>query len=128
MKNEDAVVTLQVQLMSIEKGLWTNDPQLYGSTLTSDALLVFAETGPISRDVAVAAIEKENAEGRRWADVEFEGFRVSQPTDGVALVHYRVIARWAHESTPLTALATSLYVSRGEEWKLAFHQQTTVDN
>ena len=44
----------------------------------------------------------------------------------VALLTYRAVARWAHESAPYTALASSVYVKRGETWKLALHQQSPL--
>ena len=54
---------LQDQLLAIERRLWTNDAPFYEANLTDEALLVFSETGVITRDAAVAAIRKENAEG-----------------------------------------------------------------
>lgn len=113
-------------LTAIERTLWTNDPVLYRESLTPDAVLVFPETGPISRDVAVAAIEKENAEGRAWAEVSFEAPRLLRLDDGVALLHYRVTARWEGDAASMTMLASSVYVRRDGTWRLAFHQQSSV--
>src|SRR4029434_4475399 len=62
---------LQDQLLAIERRLWTNDAPFYEANLTDEALLVFSETGVITRDAAVAAIRKENADGRQWEHVEF---------------------------------------------------------
>jgi hypothetical protein len=87
---------------------------------------VFAETGMISRDQAVAAIRRENDEGRRWADVPLSDVHVSRLAADVSLLHYRVNARWEHESDTVVALASSVYVRRGDTWKLAFHQQTEI--
>jgi hypothetical protein len=112
------------QVVSLEKALWTNDPGIYKATLLPDAAVVFAETGLISRDQAVEAIEQENAEGRRWAEVTFADVRVSPLGADAVLLHYRVTARWEHEDAPIAVLASSVYVRRGNEWKLAFHQQT----
>jgi hypothetical protein len=58
-------------LYQIERSLWTNDPKVYHESLRHDALLVFQETGAITRDTAVAAIREENREKRRWAEVRF---------------------------------------------------------
>jgi hypothetical protein len=49
---------VQDQLVAIERRLWTNDAAFYEAHLTDDALLIFAETGAITRDVAVSAIRK----------------------------------------------------------------------
>jgi hypothetical protein len=61
-------------LIDIERRLWTNDAQFYRDNLTEDCLLVFAETGVITREIAVDAIRKENEQGRRWAKLTFRRF------------------------------------------------------
>ena len=113
-------------LVNIEKRLWTDDADFYKDNLSEDCLLVFPETGVISRDIAVEAIRKENEEGRRWAEVHFDEVRSLRLADDVALLTYRAIARWEHEKSAITALASSLYVKGDGAWKLAFHQQTPV--
>jgi hypothetical protein len=118
---------LQDQLLTIERSLWTNDAVVYESNLTDDALLAFPETGVITRDTAVEAIRQENAEGRRWAEVRFDDIRVLRIGADTALLTYRVAARWAHERSSTTALASSVYARRGDVWKLAFHQQSPLD-
>jgi hypothetical protein len=114
------------QLLDIERRLWTNDAVFYEDNLTEDCLLVFPETGVITRDIAVDAIRKENEEGRRWAEVTFGDISKLMQADDVALLTYRVKARWEHEASALTTLASSLYVKRDGDWKLAFHQQTPI--
>jgi hypothetical protein len=114
------------QLIDIERKLWTNDAVFYRNSLTEDALLVFPETGVITRDAAVDAILTENADGRRWAEVEFYDVRSLRLADDVALLTYRVAARWEHDQSKNLALASSVYVKRDEVWKLAFHHQTPV--
>ena len=41
---------MEQELVAIEKGLWTNDAPLDRDSLIRDALLVFPETGVITRD------------------------------------------------------------------------------
>jgi hypothetical protein len=113
-------------LIDIERRLWTNDAAFYQDNLTEDCLLVFAETGVITREIAVNAIRKENQQGRRWAEVNFDEIRQLRLTDAVSLLNYRVNARWEHEESSVTLLASSIYVRRDEVWKLALHQQTPV--
>jgi hypothetical protein len=113
-------------LIDIERRLWTNDAAFYQDNLTEDCLLVFAETGVITREIAVDAIRKENEQGRRWAEVNFEEIRQLRLTNAVSLLNYRVTARWEHEESNVTLLGSSIYVKRDEAWKLAFHQQTPV--
>ena len=113
-------------LVDIERRLWTNDAVFYRDNLTEDCVLVFSETGVINRDVAVDAIRKENEEGLRWAEVGFDEIHKLKLASDVALLTYRVNARWEHEDSMITALASSLYVKRNGLWKLAFHQQSPI--
>ena len=117
---------LQQQLTEIERKLWTNDPVFYASALRDDAVLIFPETGAITRDAAVAAIRVENAEGRRWEEVHFHDERLLELRDGVVAILYRVVARWARETRVTTALAASTYVEGHGGWMLALHQQTPI--
>jgi hypothetical protein len=120
-------MALDNPLMEIERKLWSNDAVFYQDTLIEEALLVFPETGVITRDVAVEAIVAENAAGRRWAEVQFDDVHRVQLAEDVTLLTYRVAARWAHEASKRSALASSVYVKRNGRWKLAFHQQTPLD-
>jgi hypothetical protein len=115
------------RLVETERRLWTNDPVFYKKNLADDCLLVFPETGIITRDLAVKAIRKENEEGRRWAEVHFDEIRSIRLTEDVLLLTYRVAARWEHEESTIRALASSVYVRHGNVWKLAFHQQTPLN-
>jgi hypothetical protein len=117
---------LQEQLLKTERELWTNDALLYRDTLIPEALLVFPETGEITRDAAVDAIKQENAEGRRWAEVHMDQVRTLPLSDDAVLLTYRVAARWEAEQATTVAQASSAYVRRNGKWKLAFHQQTPL--
>ena len=102
---------LKHALLAIERRLWTNDPAIYGANLTYDAVLVFAETGVIGRETALAAIRQENAEGRRWTEAAFNDVFASQVTPDTALLTYRVTARWEHEQSPITAVDRNIIAS-----------------
>ena len=115
------------RLLDIERRLWTNDARLYRDTLLQDAILIFPETDVITTDAAVEAIRQENAEGRRWAEVGLEQARTAALSGDVVLLTYRVTARWEHEREPIEARASSVYVRRGDRWKLAHHQQTALE-
>jgi hypothetical protein len=119
-------VGLQDDLVGIERRLWSNDADVYATSLTEDAILVFAETGVIGRDTALGAIRQENAEGRRWADVTFDDVLTTQPAQDTAVLTYRVTARWEHQPSATQAFASTLYVRDKGRWKVAFHQQTPV--
>jgi uncharacterized protein (TIGR02246 family) len=117
---------VESQLLDIERKLWTNDAVFYKHSLTEDAVLVFAETGPITRAVAIEAIHAENAEGRRWAEVDIGEVRLARLTTAACLLTYTVAARKESERSGMSALASSVYVHRSGAWKLAFHQQTPL--
>jgi hypothetical protein len=120
-------MALDKQLIDIERKLWSNDAIFYKDNLIAESLLVFPETGVITRDVAVDAIVAENAEGRRWAEVQFDEVHSVQLAENVTLLTYRVDARWEHEESKRLALASSVYIKRDGVWKLAFHQQTPLE-
>ena len=119
-------MNLENKLLVIERQLWTNDATVYAANLTDDAILVFAETGVIRREAALAAIKQENAEGRRWAEVRLDDALALPIAQDTALLNYRVTARWEHERSAIVALASSIYVRHESQWKLAFHQQTPI--
>jgi hypothetical protein len=115
---------LEDELVTVERTLWTNNRETYDARLEQDAVLVFPETGVMHKAAALEGIEQENRTGRRWADVAFADVKAVAVTHDTALLVYRADARWEHESTIRSVLATSLYVKRGHEWMLAFHQQS----
>ena len=113
-----------VDLYQIERTLWTNNPEIYHDSLRSDALLLFGETGVITRDTAVAAIRDENREDRRWAEVTFSDQRTLAPTSDTCILIYKATARWNYSQDPITVLCSSFYALDADVWKLVFHQQT----
>ena len=117
-------MSVQDELIGIERRLWKNDPVLYREHYTDDALITFPETGVIDIAFAVEAIRRENAEGRHWAEVAFDDVRTLRVSADVTLLLYKVIARWAHDATPMTRLCTTVYVRRDGRWKAAHHQQS----
>jgi hypothetical protein len=111
-------------LYEVERSLWTNDPTVYHNSLRHDALLLFQETGVITRDTAVAAVREENRQNRHWADVSFSDQRVLSPTHDTRVLIYKATAQWNYEQDPITVLCSSIYALHSGEWKLVFHQQT----
>jgi hypothetical protein len=117
-------MSLQDELVPIERTLWTNNRHIYEERLVDTAVLVFPETGVMHKSAALEGIEQENRAGRRWADVAFADVEAVSVTPDAALLTYRADARWEHESTIRSVLATSLYVRHERGWMLAFHQQS----
>jgi hypothetical protein len=61
--------------------------------------------------------------GQPWASHTLEDLHVLAVTDDVAVVTYGVVAQ--REGPPTySALISSIYVRRGDSWRLALHQQT----
>jgi len=117
-------MTLLDTLTQIERTLWKNDTTIYQRTLVDEAILVFVETGPITKATAIEEIRKENERGRRWGEVSFEHPRLTQISTETAALTYKVIAHWQGEHAPMSALCTSVYTLRGDNWKLVLHQQS----
>lgn len=114
-------------LISIERTLWENNAQFYYDRYLPEAVLIFPGVGRIDRDTAVEAIQKENAEGRAWAEVRFDdvdGRWIT--TDTAALITYKATARWNYESTASQMLCATVYVRIGGSWRVALHQQTLI--
>lgn len=113
------------ELLTIERTLWENNADVYRKTYAPQAVLVFPGVGRIDRESAVAAIHKENAEGRAWAEVRFDDAIGRWLTAGsAALISYRATARWNDETVGSQTLCATVYIRQGEAWRVAFHQQT----
>lgn len=115
-------MTLEQELLALEKQFWTAGPEFYRGHVDEQCLLAFPEmAGVISRD-SVAATVKED---QRWTDLSMEGSGFLQLDDLTAVLTYHAKAQRA-DGTPYAALVSSAYVKRRSGWKLAFHQQTPV--
>lgn len=57
-----------------------------------------------------------------WSAAELADVRVTRPAADVGLVAYSAVAH--RGETAYSGVFASLYVRRGEEWRMAFHQQT----
>ena len=63
--------------------------------------------------------------GRKWSGLSIARKGFLEPADGFAMVSYEATAGRA-DGTPYKALVSSGYARHGQEWKLAFHQQTPL--
>jgi hypothetical protein len=111
-------------LYSIEKRLWSNDPEFYRENLHEDVILLFTDKGRIDRDTAVEAIKGEVKENRVWEEVIFEDQQHKELSENVVLLTYMVKAKWNYSPDRLQLMCSSIYQKRNDRWKLAFHQQT----
>jgi Domain of unknown function (DUF4440) len=115
-------------LTAIERTLWENNAEIYEDTYLPGAVLIFPEVGRIDLKTAVEAIRQENAEGRAWAEVQFDDVDVRWlVSDVAALISYKATARWNYESAASQWLCASVYVREEGTWRVGFHQQTAVE-
>lgn len=66
----------------------------------------------------------DSMKGSPWDSVELSHERVTELTDGCAVVSYEAVA--TREGTDYEGLFNSTYVREDDEWKLALHQQTPL--
>lgn len=116
-------MTLEQELLALEKQFWTAGPEFYRRHVDEQCLLAFPEmAGVMSRESVVATV----TEDRRWSDLMVEEQGFLQLDDGTAVLTYHARAKRA-DGELYSALVSSAYVKRDDSWKLAFHQQTPVE-
>jgi hypothetical protein len=115
-------MSLQDELVAIERKLWSGGKAAYRRTLDDSCLLAFVAMAGVSSRDAIA----DQADASRWRDLHMEVEGFLQPTADVALVTYLAhVLRADHR--PYTARVSSGYVKRGADWKMMFHQHTPLD-
>jgi len=115
-------VTIETELLDLERRFWTEGPDFYRRHVDESCLVALPEqTGVVGPDALAASV----GEGPRWRDVHFDVQGVSEPCAEIALVTYRAHATRS-DGERYASLVSSAYVRRDGEWKLAFHQQTPL--
>lgn len=105
----------------LERRLWLEGAAAYEALLDPACVMVFpAPVGVLSGP----AIPQSLAGAPRWAEVEMEDAHVARPTDDLAVLAYRAVARRAGDP-PYRAWCSSTYGrTDGVCWRLVQHQQT----
>ncbi len=116
-------MSLQTDLLALERRFWTGDAQFYRHHLDDRCLTAFTAMAKVGTKDEIAATVGPQ---RRWRDVDIELKGLVEPTDDVAILTYEAAATRA-DGAPYSALVSSGYVKRGDAWKLAFHQHTPLD-
>jgi hypothetical protein len=114
-------MSLQQDLMSIERTFWTGGPEAYEEHADEECLVVFAETARVMSRCQIA----NTAEPGRWKDVALDPKGVAELADTSAVITYECSAR-REDGRAYHALVSSAYVKRQDGWKLAFQQQTRM--
>jgi Domain of unknown function (DUF4440) len=114
------------ELVELEERGWralADGPQaaaaFYEQTLDDQVVMLFPGGIRMADRAAIIA----SMGGPPWAGYELEDPQVLRPTPDTGLVTYGVVAH-REGSPPCSALISTLYVRRGDGWKLASHQQT----
>jgi hypothetical protein len=114
-------MSLQQDLMAIERTFWTGGPEAYEDHADDRCLVVFSELASVMSRDEIA----KTAEQGRWSDVALTPKGVAQLADTSAVITYECSAA-REDGRPYHALVSSAYVKRTDGWKLAFHQQTRM--
>jgi hypothetical protein len=114
-------MTLENDLLSIERTLWAAEAEAYRRNLDDRCLIAFTQmAGVSSREEIAGSVEGS----QRWSDLDLEVVGLLQPTPDVALLTYRASGSRGDES--YRALVSSGYARRDDGWKMVFHQQTPL--
>ena len=114
-------MTLENELLSIERTLWSAEAEAYRRNLDDRCLVAFTGmAGVSSREEIAGSVEGS----QRWKDLDLEVVGLLQPTPDVALLTYRAGAVRGEER--YRALVSSGYARRDDGWKMVFHQQTPL--
>jgi len=109
------------QLIELEERFWKGGADFYREKLAPDSLMVFGDpVGTLEKEAAIASI----SDAPRWRDVRFTDVQHVSLSPDVMLLTYRVAAGRDGMDRDYAARASSVYVRRDGEWRLAFHQQT----
>ena len=105
-------------LLALDRALAEGDGDTYRRLLTDDALVVVPGMC-LTKTETVEAMDASPG----WDAIELGDEQVVPLDDSVALLTYRFSGRRG-DDFEYTALMGSVYVRRGADWRMAFHQQT----
>ena len=112
-------MSLQDELITVERGFWTEGADYYKKNLDDirDGLRRDGRCVQERRDC------RDNPGANRWRDLSIEPKGFLEPAPGFAILTYQVQAK-RKTGEPYGGVVTSGYVKRNGEWKMVFHQQT----
>jgi hypothetical protein len=116
-------MSLQDDLLGLDRALWSGGADEYHEVVDDDCLLAFTRMAGVSRREEV---ESSVGGSQRWQNVELDPKGVIAPTDDVGILTYCASADRGADET-YRALVSSGYVRRSGAWKLMFHQHTPLE-
>ena len=114
-------MTVQTDLLAIERRFWTGDADFYRHNLDDRCLTAFTEAAGVAGKDEIA---DSVGAAKRWRDLEIDVRGLVEPTNDVAILTYQADA--TRQNGEPSALVSSGYVKRNGAWKMAFHQQTPL--
>jgi hypothetical protein len=118
-------MAIHADLLDLEKQFWNGDAEFYRNNLDDKCLVAFKDMAGVMRKNDIA--EMVNKDPPRWSDLEFEDKGFVEPTDGVVVFSYQASGKRG-SGEKYEAIVSSGYVRRNGFWKMAFHQQTPLEN
>lgn len=115
-------MALEQDLMTLEKGFWTQGGDYYREHVDEECLVAFAEMAGVHSNEEIAGM---NPGAGNWRNVRLDEKGLVQLSDDAVVLTYEVDAERA-SGEPYKALVSSGYVKRNGDWKMAFHQQTPL--
>jgi hypothetical protein len=116
-------MALEQDLLKLEKGFWTEGGDYYREHVDDECLLAFTEMSGVHSNEEIAGM---NPGANNWKNVELDEKGFVQLSDDSVVLTYEVNAQ-RKTGEPYKALVSTGYVKRDGEWKMAFHQQTPLD-
>jgi hypothetical protein len=114
-------MTLAETLFTLERELARGDGETYERLLTDGAVVVVPSM-TMDKPQTVAAMNASPG----WDAVGFADEQCAELNDEAALLTYRFLGRRG-DDVDYKALMGSVYVLRDQGWRLAFHQQTPLE-
>ena len=116
-------MSLAERLVALEHEGWgalvaAEGGRYYGEHLTLDALMAFP-FGVLTREATIEAMEAAPP----WARYEIADPQVVALSDDSGILVYEVVAQ-RPGAEPYRAVVSTTFVRAGDEWKVAFHQQS----
>jgi hypothetical protein len=118
-------MSLQNDLLALEKKFWSGDAGFYRQNLDDECLTVFTKMAGVQSKEEIAGMVA--GDSQRWQDLKIQEKGLVEPTRDVAILSYEASARRGNGER-YKAFVSSGYVRRNGAWKLAFHQQTPLDS
>jgi hypothetical protein len=103
----------------LERMFWVEGAAFYREWLAEECVMVFPGVGLMTRAQVIEGIDRSP----RWAEVQFGDEHVIDVGPDSRILCYHATARRQGEPE-YAALVSSVYVRRGDGWKLTFHQHT----